>query len=383
MMVREKGFTLIELLVVITIIGILAAIALPNYIRAKEKAKETEVKANLHTIQIALERYMTDNSEYPHYLLGGDIEGWLNWHTQWDGVNDLLMPSIDGVASNDRVQDPLVEYDYIISYPDNPFVDDGQIIIRQTNVGMDDEQGKGDPRFGFKGNVMGQGLDDRNYFAGAISGLGPFFWSEIETRRTLDHGDYMNVPPAFQSGEPFDTNMYYVFGGFMYPPGDENYNGEVIATAWPGNFFYKCTSDQILPRVGWTIPVPNTNNGGHFNRYILGGYGSRLSQGIDVIRCVGWDLETGDTLSWRCPPPFPSECFDVGYELFQISGNWVAGAGGLPEVFGGGDSSTGPWYPYDRSNTTPDAVIHGAPDGIPDGVILVLTSGSEVMSYTW
>ena len=71
----SKGFTLIELLVVITIIGILAAIALPNYIKAKNKAKEAEVKANLHTIQIALERYCTDNSEYPDFLIGGDVQG--------------------------------------------------------------------------------------------------------------------------------------------------------------------------------------------------------------------------------------------------------------------------------------------------------------------
>jgi type IV pilus assembly protein PilA len=43
---NKKGFTLIELLVVIVIIGILVAIALPNFIRIKDKAKEAEVKQN-------------------------------------------------------------------------------------------------------------------------------------------------------------------------------------------------------------------------------------------------------------------------------------------------------------------------------------------------
>lgn len=70
---KTKGFTLIELLVVIVIIGILVAIALPNFIKIKDKAKEAEVKQNLHAIQLALERYSTDeDGTYPYYLYGGE-----------------------------------------------------------------------------------------------------------------------------------------------------------------------------------------------------------------------------------------------------------------------------------------------------------------------
>jgi len=57
---KAKGFTLIELMVVIVIIGILVAIALPNFISAQDRAKVASVKSNMHTFQTIVETYSVD-----------------------------------------------------------------------------------------------------------------------------------------------------------------------------------------------------------------------------------------------------------------------------------------------------------------------------------
>ena len=58
----QKGFTLIELMIVVVIIGILVGIAVPNFTSMQGRAKESNVKGNMHTLQLAMEDFSVLNS---------------------------------------------------------------------------------------------------------------------------------------------------------------------------------------------------------------------------------------------------------------------------------------------------------------------------------
>ncbi|HYE79604.1 MAG TPA: type II secretion system protein, partial [bacterium] len=274
-----RAFTLIELLVVITIIGILAAIALPNYIKAKDKAKEVQTKSAIKSIQVAVERYHTDFEQYPQYLLGGDTEGWKNWHSRHDEENPIV-----GDPQNAWLKDILIEYNYLDAYPINPFVDNGNAIIQQTGPltpGPNGyEPGQGDPRFGFRGDTMGNGCEVPIMFRNWYNNTD----LNIETERTLlssTGGD----PTTKGFGTPMTGGLHYTMGGRRALV-NTNGNQEVgqVYTHWPGNFFYRGVGQHWKSRKGWTIYVPTTFVKAEVARYMIGGYGSYTTEGQDIIR---------------------------------------------------------------------------------------------------
>ena len=69
---KSKGFTLIELMIVVAIIGILAAIAIPNFLNMRKKAMSTEAKSNLGNLRTMEEAYRMEYGSYTASLTNLD-----------------------------------------------------------------------------------------------------------------------------------------------------------------------------------------------------------------------------------------------------------------------------------------------------------------------
>jgi len=315
----QRGFSLVELLVVITIIGILAAITIPNMTRVRNKAHETEVKANLHVIQEAIHRYDVDEQEFPAWLIGGDQNSW-----------DVYYLRMGYDMTDPPIFDPLIRYNYVDSYPVNPFTgaDAGGLYLEWSG-GDKFTPASGDPRFGMKGNVMNNSVDDP-YLSWTNNG---------------GFADTINI-----SGTPL-IETYLNYGG------RRALSGESDRYTIMGSFFYRSEGpiDMISSDLSSGSPTRRDFVYQRYERYILGGFGHETTKGLDVFRLEG----AGD---YAHQPDTDNFVFDVPLLL--------------PEVFGGGDRDNNPFFPYEPSQDG-TRFYYGAPDGLEDGVVIVLTDSGE------
>lgn len=134
----DQGFTLIELLIVVAIIGIIAAIAIPNLMTALHMAKQKRSLADLRTIAIALAVYNNDHNSYP--VLGdtdhtalipyvGELPSYDGWNSRYgyqcDG--DGSQYTAVSYGSNRKSDEPYV-FGTISRFKDDIVFIDSQLV---------------------------------------------------------------------------------------------------------------------------------------------------------------------------------------------------------------------------------------------------------------
>ena len=93
---NQKGFTLIELMIVVAIIGILAAIAIPNFLNYQLKSKTAEAKTNIGAIRTSQDSFKAENGAY-HTCTASPAAGGTNTKTTW------LAAGVAGTSSFDDI----------------------------------------------------------------------------------------------------------------------------------------------------------------------------------------------------------------------------------------------------------------------------------------
>lgn len=114
---RRRGFTLVEVMIIVAILGILAALIVPEVQGHIQRAKESQAKANLKLLRDAIERYAADNEGVPPgYPLG---------NTNLNPTYPSFMAQL--VASGK----------YLLSLPKNPFNDSAAVLVLPNGTPYD------------------------------------------------------------------------------------------------------------------------------------------------------------------------------------------------------------------------------------------------------